>query len=495
MIVRTCILLLLAGSIASGEGFSLPTLRLAPFYEARAADPSSEVSVHARALGPLFSLNEPLWPADQLVSASPRPLFVRFQEDGSETTGVDSLWPLAVHRSRPGRRHARLALAYSSHEEAVGGDSDSDAQRRWGLIPFLWGGSVPDKGPYLALFPAGGVVHDMIGYDHIRFALFPLYLNTVRTGSRQHSLLWPVFSITRRDGRLEKWRVFPLVGGARTANKRQHFALWPLLHSMRETTDEGRTRAAFAFLPFYGQVTETDERTGEQTFWSRTVAWPLFSGAVGHGMTRLHLLYPFYQSKTLRKNEETVYRKQFFWPVYGTRERPDEHYRFIAWPFHHRWIQQPDEHTTRKHQYFLPFYWSSVMRESDRITSSHHHIWPLARRERQGQYARTTALALWPYRNAAPIQRSYAPFWTLYTRAAHGSGFEEEAFWGLWKYAEQQAENAGEPEQIRKARWRLFPFIDARRDGEDYSVSFLKGLLKVTNDQDQKNRLLWLLQW
>ncbi|MFW5802570.1 MAG: hypothetical protein ACOCWJ_01510 [Verrucomicrobiota bacterium] len=490
---RVCILLLFVGTLAGGDGFSLPALRLAPFYESKAAEPSSGGSVRARAFGPLFSLNEPLWPAEQLVSAYPRPAYVQFRDADSGTTGIDSFWPLAVHRRRPGRRSTRLALAYYSHQEGEGDDSDD--QLRWGLIPILWGGRVPDKGSYFALFPAGGVVHDMIGYDHIRFALFPLYLNTVRTGSHQHSLLWPIFSVTRSDGRLEKWRVFPLIGGARSASKRQYFALWPLLHAMRENTDEGRTRKAFAFLPFYGQLTETDDRTSEETFWSRTVLWPLFSGATGHGMTRLHLLYPFYQSKTLRKNEEIVYKKQFFWPFYGTRERSDEHYRFIAWPFHHQWIQQPDENTTRKHQYFLPFYWSSVLRENDRVTRSRHHVWPLVRTERRGQYSLTTALALWPYGNAAPIQRSYAPFWTLYARAGHGRGFEEEALWGLWQYAEQYPEKSEETDAISKARWRLFPFVDARRDGENYSVSFLKGLLKVTNAEDQKNRLFWLLKW
>lgn len=493
MIVRTCILLLLASAVAGAAGFSLPTLRLAPIYEAKDSAPSSDVPVHARALGPLFSLNEPLWPAEQLVSAWPRPLFVRFRDQGSETTGIDSFWPLAVHRRHPVRRVTRLVLAYASHEEGWG--DDSDERRRWGLIPLLWGGHVPDKGSYFALFPAGGVLHDMLGYDHIRFALFPLYLNTVRTGSHQHSVLWPVFSATRKDGRLEKWRVFPLVGGTRSANKRQHFAFWPLMHTMRENTEDGRTRSAFAFLPFYGQLTETDDSTGEQTFWARTVAWPLFSGATGHGMTRLHLLYPFYQSKTLRENQKTVYRKRFFWPFYGTRERPDEHYRFIAWPFHHRWIQQPNEHTTRKQQYYLPFYWSSVLREDGRITRSHHHIWPLVRSERRGQHSRTSALALWPQRNAASIQRSYAAFWTLYTRAGHDRGFEEEAFWGLWQYGEQYAEEPDETDQVRKARWRLFPFIDAARDHQNYSVSFLKGLLKVTNAEDQKNRLFWLLEW
>lgn len=495
MIRRATIVCVLLSVAASGGLFSLPGLDLSPLQgEQTGGETEGRCPEKHWSLPPFLSLNEPLWHETQRVSALPRPFWVHFRDEDSDATGVDSLWPLAVHRRRPWRHHTRLLLAYATIQDPRWYDRK---EYRWGLIPLVWGGRVPAKGAYFALFPVGGWLHDIGGYDHIRFALFPLYLNTVRADRHQHSVLWPVFSITRQAGELRKWRVFPFAGGAHSGNRNHYFALWPLLHAVREETD-GHIRRGHAFLPFYGHLTETAKETGEQTFWSRTVLWPFFSGASGHGIRRLHLAWPLYQYKTVHEDGDLAYRKQYFWPFHGTRERPGDRYRFIAWPIYHRWILEPNGETTRENRYVLPFYWSSVVRRQGRITQFRQMFWPLLRRERYGEHARTTALALWPYRNATPIHRNYAPFWTVYSHTEDADGYEQQILWGLWRYRESNldSDKGSAQRDIARAHFRIPLLLNAHRTGDTYSVSLLKGLLTVTNaDADTQNRLFWLLRW
>lgn len=464
----------------------LSQLRFAPLLDYQETeDANGESYAFWRALGPFLSRGEPEWGTGRRVSAVPRPLLVHFTEPQADEWGMDSFWPLAVHRNFDSGHRTRFVLVYYAWKVLAGEDEPT---MRWGLFPVVSGGRVPDNGEYFALFPLGGVVHNVAGYDHVRFFLFPLYFSTIRSEHKQYSVLWPIFSITKDGDELRKWRVFPLVGGSRGPHRRQIFALWPLVHWMKADPPDAGKHSAFAFLPFYGQITETNEE-GEQTYWSRTVLWPFFSMASGQGVSKLHILYPFYQYKARREGGALVYKRHYFWPLYGSVNRPNERRRFILWPFYHEWRETAEDGTVKRRRNLVPFYWDFTERDESGIVEKYRHVWPLFRHERIGERRCLSVLSLWPYRRLGAVRRNYKPLWTLYRREDGARGMKEEAFWGLWQ---RSRSTKGEE---KTARWHLFPLLDVNREGDAVSVGFLKGLLKIDTDPAEKNRFLWFLKW
>ena len=237
-------------------------------------------------------------------------------------------------------------------------------------------------------------------------------------------------------------------------------------------------------LPLAGRYTES-EADGSEYHQSWTVLWPFFSGERGTERRRLHCPWPIVQIErdaTARKLREKVY----VWPLYGTCKTADRRKRFALWPFLQQWKSGTPQ-SGSKTSCLMPFYWASDRVENGTTVDRYRRVWPLARLEAGPTGSELRLLSLWPGRRTLPIERNYAPFWTLYRLRRTDTTTEHEALWGLWQLRRQ----AG-----GRRTFSLFPFVDVARDAESSDVSIFKGLAGWgRTGRTQHRRFLWFLRW
>ena len=59
--------------------------------------------------------------------------------------------------------------------------------------------------------------------------------------------------------------------------------------------------------------------------------------------------------------------------------------------------------------------------------------------ERVGDQSRFRTLLLWPLRHTAPVEREYAPLWTIYQHTRAGANTDDEVLWGLFRHQRRGA--------------------------------------------------------
>jgi hypothetical protein len=102
--------------------------------------------------------------------------------------------------------------------------------------------------------------------------------------------------------------------------------------------------------------------------------------------------------------------------------------------------------------------------------SKYWKIWPLMSWQRNdlAQASRFRLLELWPVKNSGPIERNWAPLWTLYNRTRSDGVVRNDALWFVWRSEREPA--------VERREWSL-----------------LKGLLAYKRERDAKSgRLLWI---
>lgn len=434
-----------------------------------------------RALGPLFEYRE-REEDGSFVAALPRPVWTRFDDATREYSGNDVLWPLAVTRRARNRAHQRVLLALHTDLDVT----DSASGERWWVLPVFFAGRNRAGAPYFAVFPLGGRIDDILTYDSLSFGFFPLFLASTRGHQHAVSVLWPVFSRTRGEN-LRKWRVFPLVGQSVNDGETRRFVLWPLLHTIHRAADEsgaGAGRGVF-LLPLAGRYAEdADGDTPGNRAW--TVLWPFFSGATNAHGGHLSCPWPFVQFAASDQPGRRV-RKRHFWPAYGTTERAAAHEWFALWPFLRGRSENLADEGERERLWVLPLYWSTRTHRQGETIESYRRFWPFFSTTRHGaDTLQFRALDLWPQRNAWPIERNFAPFWTLYQYEQRGASQRHEALWGLFQRSRDET----------GTRIAVSPLFRWRRAANGWGATVLGGLLDVQTAEDATHgRLLWFIRW
>ena len=179
--------------------------------------------------------------------------------------------------------------------------------------------------------------------------------------------------------------------------------------------------------------------------------------------------------------------------------------RFFLWPIMHQERFDRGNEVVRR-LYVLPFYYSDIHRERmsgtvtakpddpvprGRITNNYQKVWPLFSYLREGDEMRFRMLALWPSKNMAPVERNYAPFWTLLQNVRFQDKSQTEVLWGMFR-----REREGEDHVYTS----VFPLMNWERDTREsvdrFRWSILKGLIGYEReDTTSRYRLLYLLRW
>ena len=462
-----------------------------------------------RALGPFFE-RRGTPDGERELRAFLRPLYTDFRTTAGTTSGRDILWPLGFTRNRPDSEFQFFfPFLHTKPQHAA----DGVTADRWWLMPIVFYGHDNQAKSYVGIFPLGGRICNLFGFEQVKFWLFPIYVESHKQTFVAHTWLWPVYSRTTGE-HVDKFRVWPFYGRAaffgrspETAVKwlqhERYFYAWPVVHTNhiypRPGDAAGKTDDTWFVLPFAGRGRQTDV-DGKVVQKSWTVLWPFFSGESctlnGAEKDRLYCPWPFVRLEKANVKDGWE-NKRNYWPVYGREQKVGRTTGYILWPFWSQGEAVTGATARRTWSALIPLWWSSELWRTDAarpqaaptLENNFKQIWPLFSYDRELATSRLAVLALWPRRAPDGVSRNYAPFWTLYSREKTGGQIRHEALWGWWKLAY----NAPQP-----LRWSLAPFAEYRREDANggWTLSLGKGLLGWSRTNGEKHgRALWFIKW
>jgi hypothetical protein len=436
---------------------------LGPVY---ARDLTLETALRERALGPL-------WERQSLTNAMSfnalRPFWSQTEDLEHGRVLTEMLWPLGMVRDRDGDRFWRFLIAY-------GHDFDTTAKSRFRTVifPLFMTGRTQAGERYTGLFPFWGDVREVLTYDRIRFALFPLYAEMWRKDLHSVNWLWPFFSRTESDT-LKATRFFPFYGHATHQDKGSaQFVMWPIC-THYATTPGGEGARGFVLWPLFGNI---KHKNG----FSRWVLPPFFKYARMGGETEIQAPWPFVRYRDGKK------KQLYLWPIWGHKSVGPVESSFFMWPI----VRNQDvtrRDTIFRRRYVLPFWY--YLDEKALATSEHLSrylkLWPLFSYQREGQTARLRLLELWPLKHTGSIERNLAPLWTLYTNTRKGDAKESELLWGLYRHR-----RSAEGDRYQS----VFPLFNRNKvSNGDGGWSILRGLVGMRHKGLKKEmRLLYLFK-
>jgi hypothetical protein len=336
----------------------------------------------------------------------------------------DVFWPLYSRKSFKDEKTSRALLFYFTHQ--FDASEETPRARRW-LFPFYFQGRNVHDENYLALFPLGGNIYEFLGRDRIQFWLFPIFGKSQINDVKTTSVLWPIVSRTRGEG-IRRDRVFPIIGKSVLEDQyEKRFVLWPFWTSA-EYFYLGDSGKSWILFPLCGRA----DMDNEQTLW---LIPPFFRFTKGAKQDRLLCPWPFIQ-----KMESEQHDKFYVWPLWGKDQYAGGNHRtFLFWPV--LWSEKTEEaHLTKTRRRAVPFFLlereflreQGVLKEEQVEVSRYWRLWPLMSWRREENLSRFRMLELWPVKDSAPIERNWAPLWTLYKRTNVEGLIRKEVCWFAW---------------------------------------------------------------
>jgi len=401
-----------------------------------------------------------------------RPFYSRIEDPEKDRALTEMLWPLGVaHRFR---RETYWRFVNLYHDDFD--NTDRASRYRTVLFPLLFYGRDKWGEDYFAVFPLGGSLHEYIGQDRMDFILFPLYGHAEHDEIEGFNVLWPFVNWTEGEG-ISRFRVFPFYGRSTMGDVwEKRFYLWPF-YSSADFYYPQSSGHAFILFPLFGRVDLTDQQ-----------GWmllpPFFHWSKGEEMTKLNCPWPFIQYRS--GHEDRLY----IWPFYGRRERGPVRSTYYLWPIVHDNVFTGSR-VTKRRLHVIPLYYQEDWRARDGTESlvKARKIWPLFCYARERDHSVLRIPDLWPFYGVGGVERNFAPFWTLYSRAQFGETIEHELLWGLYRTRNDGRGNG---------RMSIFPLYSSRRSAEGEGVrewSLLHGLLGYRREGWQTTyRLLYFFR-
>ena len=468
------------------------------------------------AAGPFYE--SATFPDNTTLSAPLRPFYVSaLRPDPDYRHDWASLWPLASGKTLRRDRTIRI-LNYWHYDRDIANPTSAVHNI---FFPFWFSGRARDGRTYHALFPIGGTIGDFLVKERIEFLLFPLWARSYVNDVTTTDILWPILSrTTTPDNHIDKFRIFPFYSRNHNAGHYDKTTiLWPFWsHATYHYPASSGT--SWVLFPICGRTSLSD-----QSGWS--LLPPLIQHTVAtNGDFRTVAPWPFYIHKRAG-SRETLH----IWPLYGQRSDGHLFRQYFLWPILTR--ERNAYSTTRYRRWTLaPFVsYAAYSRaplpapkvpigglprsaatasatnapppdpfadpDAETLVSRRIKLWPLFTHQTRREplpATRFAALDLWPGPTPDVVERSWAPFWTLfdYRTAASAPDSPPDAaslslLWGL--YRQSHAPDA-------PTQYELFPLWRHVRapDDADRHWSLLKGLLAYDRTPSSRRlRLLYLI--
>ncbi len=358
----------------------------------------------AEYLGPLlFKKTSP----DGVAIKGFRPLYLQMVEGSRETRYL--LYPFFKWQREDDYRFFTFFELVNFSRQTNPGQAPS---RSFDIWPVYFSRDTGDPATtYRALFPVGGTLKNRLGFDQLRFVLFPLYADAMKSGGHTTHAPWPFLRFIHGAGEtgFEFW---PLFGHReRAGDYDSRFYLWPLIYRSAKNLSEPEPSIKRGVLPFYS----SDTRPG---LISENYVWPFFG---------------YTHQTTPAKYDETRY----FWPLlvqgrgeanYVNRWAPlythsiakGQDKTWYVWPIFQRsrWVEGGVNQD--RIQVLYRFYWSLTQRSRTNPAAAPAykiHLWPLASAWDNGAGQRQLQLlspfeVLFP--TSEPVRQLYSPLFAIY---------------------------------------------------------------------------------
>lgn len=406
-----------------------------------------------------------------------RPLYSGYGQPEARRTVRDILWPAGYAvRIEDQLSWGFLVARYLDYDV-----EDPRSRYRLWVLPVYFQGRGKEGDFYMAVFPLGGKIKDILWKDEVRFLLYPLTaygrINEVET----RDVLWPVFSWTWGKG-IERFRVFPFYGRIRHRDDYEKgFILWPFW-SWARYHYPGSSGGGYLLFPLWGHIKLEDQES-----WSFLL--PFFRFSRGERLNITYCPWPFIQAASGEK------QMLYLWPLWGHKKAYGRDTTFFLWPiFQSQRVERRSE-TTRRFTARPVLTVERVSAPGDEpgrtnVVRRYCKVWPLISYERDGDASRWRLLELWPLRYSGPVERSWAPLWTFFTDVRLGDARDTELLWGL--YRSRRRGDAMRSVSV----FPLFSVSRDRRDGDRRAWSLLHGLVGYRRDGTQRSvRVLYLLRF
>jgi hypothetical protein len=407
-----------------------------------------------------------------------RPLYFTARDTARETRYSEFLYPVGIKKSEPHRSFFQ-GLHLFDYDF---GSSEKGSDNEFMLFPFIfYGGENKEHGSYFAFFPVGGKIYDKFGRNEIRFAVFPVYLQTRKKDTTTTNILWPIFAgiYGKQESGLKVW---PLFGHSQKEGVyRKRFYLWPVvfLYDLRLDTDNP-THIRNIF-PLY-----TAENSPQYS--SRSYLWPFFGHVEDLRKNYEEWNFPW---PLLRISYGTYKESRRFLPFYANERVGDSRKRWFLWPVYKIEETQTDVLDRRRDRilYFLYSNLEETVREEGSPRKKRVALWPLFTYEKIKGVSHFYTLSLLEpfFPENEGIARNWSPLWRLYQHKwdTHGNKISS-LLWNLYWKERRGLDLAVE----------IFPlFFYQREAGSGSDFKLLKGLFRYRAGADGKKINILYLPW
>lgn len=450
-----------------------------------------EAGTRTEAAGPFFYNQQTelgnLWAIPPLFSHT-----VLLDGDAEE---YDFAYPLLTYDRYGGEYRWQLFQLWSF----AGSRNQAEvARHRFTIFPFYFQQrSVDSNQNYTALFPIYGHLKGRLFRSEMDFALWPIYLKTVKRAAAtpSDSFLKPPESLLQpRQDDVTTYNYLLPFFHLRYGNGLFGWQLWPLLgHEQKVVTSRTNTWNDLEVIPGHDK---------------KFILWPFFlkqqRGIGSENPEREILVFPFYDRMRSPLRDSTSYLTPFgltitddrgkkyrevgapwplivftrgegktvnrIWPLFGQAQNPSLTSDFYLWPVY-TYKRMKGETLDRDRSRILFFLGSHTLEKNTETgkSKSRTDLWPLFthRREFNGNTRLQILAPLEPVLPASKsIERNYSPLWSVWVAEhnpetdAHSQSFlwnlyrrevspttrKGSLLFGLFQY-ESSAENKG---------WRLF---------------------------------------
>lgn len=324
-----------------------------------------------------------------------------------------------------------------------GSTLDGDIKQRQTLFPFFFRQhSAGGTNDYLAIAPLFGHLRNRLFRDEVRFALFPLWLQTRKRDVTTDNLVAPFFH-RRRGGGVSGWQFWPVFGtetkvptlrtnvideAELVPGHRRHFFAWPFVLLDRNGLGGPNPTTNVFFFP-----THLRTRSPEMDH-----TWWLFFSHRNHRARQFEeWAYPWPFLGHARGPGKHANR---IWPLWGSATNASQQSDFIAWPFYtHKGVTSPT--FNRQRHRFLYFAYSDLIEEdrANRTALRRRDLWPLlAWRRDHANRERLQLLAplegIFPHNKS--IERLYSPLWSVWRSESDPTtrSRSQSFLWNLWRH-------------------------------------------------------------
>ncbi|HMD61102.1 MAG TPA: hypothetical protein VKG78_06705, partial [Opitutaceae bacterium] len=225
------------------------------------------------------------------------------------------------------------------------------------------------------IMPIHGTLMDLLGFDRLSWTLFPLYVESLKRGTRETYTPFPFVRVLR--GAQSGFAVWPLFGVTKGPGDERHsYYLWPLVWNNAHVALPGSAAASppgdeVGFLPLY-----TRERSPDVV--SESYAWPFIGYTERTSPYRYSERRYFWPFLVQGHGTDMVVNR--WGPFYTHSSRQGVDSTWVGWPLWHRTAWEDGLVSQVKTQFFYFLYWSqdeTRARSPGAAPAFKRHIWPV----------------------------------------------------------------------------------------------------------------------